>query len=318
MQHIQSLRTVANASEAAYGRIKEYVTKTVCLPSRNHAGVYFKTENFQKTGSFKFRGATAKLSSLDADTPVITASSGNHGIACSQAAMTTGLDLSVVLPESVALAKLQKIQSFGVKTILQPGDSGLAERHARDLAEKAGFNYVSPYNDPEIIAGQGTIGIELLDQLPEIDNIFISLGGGGLVSGIGAVLKTANPKVQVIGVSATHSAALAASIRAGKVVETEHLDTLADGCAGGVDDDTLTLPLANEVIDDLIDCSEAEIASALSTLAWEEHMIVEGAAALAYAGYLKRKEDLKGQTTVVLLCGGNFDKAILQPILWRS
>ena len=315
MQHVQSLRTVANASEAAYGRIKEYVTKTVCLPSRNHEGVYFKTENFQKTGSFKFRGATAKLSSLDANMPAVTASSGNHGIACSQAAVTTGLDLTVVLPETVALAKFQKIQSFGVKTILQPGDSGMAERHARELAEQAGFNYVSPYNDPEIIAGQGTIGIELLDQLPEIDNIFISLGGGGLVSGIGAVFKTANPKVQVFGVSATHSAALAASIRAGKIVETEHFDTLADGCAGGIDDDTLTLPLADEVIDELIYCNEAEIGSALSTLAWEERMIVEGAAALAYAGYVKRKEDLKGQTTVVLLCGANFDKAKLQPIL---
>ena len=315
MQHVQSLFSVANASEAAYERIKEYVTKTVCLPSRNHAGVHFKTENFQKTGSFKFRGATAKLSSLEANMPVITASSGNHGIACSQAAMTMGLDLSVVLPESVALAKLQKIQSFGVKTILQPGDSGMAERHARELAEQAGFNYVSPYNDPEIIAGQGTIGIELLDQLPDIDNIFISLGGGGLVSGIGAVLKTANPEVQVFGVSAIHSAALAASICAGKVVETEHVDTLADGCAGGVDNDTITLSFAQQVIDNLIYCSEVEIAEALNAIAWQEHMIVEGAAALAYAGYLKRKEYLKGQTSIILLCGSNFDKAKLQPIL---
>jgi len=315
MQPVHSLRTIANASEAAYGRIQDYVTKTMCLQSRGQLGVYFKTENFQKTGSFKFRGATAKLSSLGADMPVITASSGNHGIACSQAAITTGHELSVVLPDSVAQAKLSKIQSFDVKTILHPGDSGLAERHARDLAEEAGFTYVSPYNDVEIIAGQGTIGIELLDQLLEIDNIFISLGGGGLVSGIGAVLKTANPKIQVFGVSATHSAALASSIRAGKVVETEHLQTLADGCAGGVDDDTITLSLACEVIDDLIDCSEAEIASALNSLAWEEHMIVEGAAALAYAGYLKRKEDFKQQTSVVLLCGGNFDKPTLQPIL---
>ena len=318
MQHVQSLRTVANASQTAYSRIKEYVTKTVCMPSRSHAGVYFKTENFQKTGSFKFRGATAKLSSINTDVPLITASSGNHGIACSQAALTTGHDLSVVLPEFVALPKLRKIQGFGVKTILQSGDSGLAERHARDLAEKAGFNYVSPYNDPEIIAGQGTIGVELLDQLPEIDNIFISLGGGGLVSGVGAVLKTANPEIQVFGVSATHSAALAASISAGKVVETKHFDTLADGCAGGVDNNTITLCLAQKAIDDLVYCSETEIADALNAIAWKEHMIVEGAAALAYAGYLKRKEDLNGQTSVVLLCGGNFDKAKLQPILSRK
>ena len=315
MQPVQSLYTVATASEAAYGRIKDYVMKTMCLPSRNQSGLYFKTENFQKTGSFKFRGATAKFSSLDADMPVITASSGNHGIACAQAAITTGHDLSVVLPEAVAQAKLHKIQSFGVKTILHPGDSGMAELHARDLAEQLGSTYVSPYNDPEIIAGQGTIGIELLGQLPEIDNIFISLGGGGLVSGIGAILKISNPKVQIFGVSATHSAALAASIRAGQVVQIEHFNTLADGCAGSVDDDTITLSLACEVLDDLIDCSEAEIASALNALAWEEHMIVEGAAALAYAGYLKRQEDLKGQNSVVLICGGNFDKATLQPIL---
>ena len=315
MQLVQSMQTVASASEAAYGRIKDYVTKTMCLPSRGQPGLYLKTENFQKTGSFKFRGATAKLSSLATDVPLITASSGNHGIACSQAALTTGHDLNVLLPDSVARAKLQKIQSFGVKTILNPGDSGMAERRARDLAKQQELIYVSPYNDPEIIAGQGTIGIELLDQLPEIDNIFISLGGGGLVSGVGAVLKTVNPKVKVFGVSASNSAALAESLRAGHVVETEHLDTLADGCAGGVDADTITLSLAGEVIDDLIECNEAEIASTLNVLAWEEHMIVEGAAALAYAGYIKMRESLEGKKSVVLLCGGNFDKATIQPFL---
>ncbi|MAN21582.1 MAG: threonine dehydratase [Euryarchaeota archaeon] len=232
---MQSIGAVAQSSKIAYGRIKDYVTQTLCLGSRVHEGLFFKTENFQKTGSFKFRGATAKLSSLGNDVPVITASSGNHGIACSQAAVTTGHALTVVLPESVARAKLSKIQSFGVKTILHPGDSGRAERHARTLAAEAGFTYVSPYNDPEIIAGQGTIGIEMLAQLSQVDNVFISLGGGGLVSGVGAVLKIANPKVRIFGVSALHSAALAASIRAGKIMETEHLETLADGCAAGVD-----------------------------------------------------------------------------------
>ncbi|MEK9735121.1 MAG: pyridoxal-phosphate dependent enzyme [Paracoccaceae bacterium] len=315
---MQSIGAVAQSSEMAYGRIKDYVTQTLCLGSRVREGLFFKTENFQKTGSFKFRGATAKLSSLGNDVPVITASSGNHGIACSQAAVTTGHDLTVVLPESVARVKLSKIQSFGVKTILHPGDSGRAERHARTLAEKAGFTYVSPYNDPEIIAGQGTIGIEMLAQLSQVDNVFISLGGGGLVSGVGAVLKIANPKVRIFGVSAIHSAALAASIRAGKIVETEHLETLADGCAGGVDEDAMTLPLAAATIDDLIECSEAEITQALRALAWEESLIVEGAAALAYAGYLKQAEELAGQTSVVLLCGGNIDKARLHKILCET
>ena len=315
---MQSIGAVAQSSEMAYGRIKDYVTQTLCLGSRIREGLFFKTENFQKTGSFKFRGATAKLSSLGNEVPVITASSGNHGIACSQAAVTTGHDLTVVLPESVARVKLSKIQSFGVKTILHPGDSGRAERHARTLAEEAGLTYVSPYNDPEIIAGQGTIGIEMLAQLSQVDNVFISLGGGGLVSGVGAVLKIANPKVRIFGVSAIHSAALAASIRAGKIVETEHLETLADGCAGGVDEDAMTLPLAAATIDDLIECSEAEITQALCALAWEESLIVEGAAALAYAGYLKQAEELAGQTSVVLLCGGNIDKARLHKILCET
>ena len=315
---MQSIGAVAQSSKIAYGRIKDYVTQTLCLGSRVHEGLFFKTENFQKTGSFKFRGATAKLSSLGNDVPVITASSGNHGIACSQAAVTTGHALTVVLPESVARVKLSKIQSFGVKTILHPGDSGRAERHARTLAEETGFAYVSPYNDPEIIAGQGTIGIEMLAQLSQVDNVFISLGGGGLVSGVGAVLKIANPKVRIFGVSAIHSAALAASIRAGKILETEHLETLADGCAGGVDEDAMTLPLAAATIDDLIECSEAEITQALRALAWEETLIVEGAAALAYAGYLKQAEELAGQTSVVLLCGGNFDKARLHKILCET
>ena len=315
---MQSIGAVAQSSKIAYGRIKDYVTQTLCLGSRVHEGLFFKTENFQKTGSFKFRGATAKLSSLGNDVPVITASSGNHGIACSQAAVTTGHALTVVLPESVARVKLSKIQSFGVKTILHPGDSGRAERHARTLAEEVGFTYVSPYNDPEIIAGQGTIGIEMLAQLSQVDNVFISLGGGGLVSGVGAVLKIANPKVRIVGVSAIHSAALAASIRAGKILETEHLETLADGCAGGVDEDAMTLPLAAATIDDLIECSEAEITQALRALAWEETLIVEGAAALAYAGFLKQAEELAGQTSVVLLCGGNFDKARLHKILCET
>ena len=152
---MQSIGAVAQSSKIAYGRIKDYVTQTLCLGSRVHEGLFFKTENFQKTGSFKFRGATAKLSSLGNDVLVITASSGNHGIACSQAAVTTGHALTVVLPESVARAKLSKIQSFGVKTILHPGDSGRAERYVRTLAAEAVLRF--SYNDPEIIADRAQL-----------------------------------------------------------------------------------------------------------------------------------------------------------------
>jgi threonine dehydratase len=308
------LRIAADV-QAARLRIGDKVARTPCLASRRSEGLWFKTENFQHTGSFKLRGAMSKLTTLSTETDVITASSGNHGIACSHAALTTGHRLTVVLPEMVAKAKLEKIQSYGTKTILQPGDSGKAEQHARAMAQHGDYVYVSPYNDPMVMAGQGTIGLELLEQLPQIDNVFISLGGGGLVSGVGAAIKAVSPNTRIVGVSAINSAALAASIVAGKVVETEHLKTLADGCAGGVDDDALTLPVASEVIDDLVYCSEEQIAEALRILAWQENMIVEGAAGLALAGYLSDPGYKSNQVSVILLCGANYDAQVIKPII---
>ena len=312
-----AVQQVAADARAAHDRIAAQLTRTPCLASKQTDGLYFKTENFQQTGSFKLRGALSKLTSLATDTEVITASSGNHGIACSHAARATGHRLTVVLPENVAAAKLDKIRSYGTRVVLEPGDSGKAEQRARALAAETGCVYVSPYNDAMVMAGQGTIGIELLEQLPAIDNLFISLGGGGLVSGVGSVIKQASPATRVIGVSAVNSAALEASIEAGRIVETEHLETLADGCAGGVDDDALTLPIASEVIDELVHCDEDAIADALYALAWQETMLVEGAAALTYAGYLAGADRYAGQTSVVLLCGANFDRAVVQPIIAR-
>ena len=315
MNASEALVEVAASCEEAYSRIKKDVSKTVCLASRQASGLFFKTENFQKTGSFKLRGAMSKLTSLATDLPIITASSGNHGIACSHAARTTGHYLTVVLPENVSKTKLEKIESYGTTVILNPGDSGLAEQQARQRSEQYEYVYVSPYNDPMVMAGQGTIGLEILEQLPNVDNVFISLGGGGLVSGVGAVIKVVKPEVKVFGISAKNSAALSASIRAGKVVETEHLDTLADGCAGGVDHGSITLPVASEVIDHLIECSEEEISKAIKVLAWEENMIVEGAAGLAYAGYLAYEANIRKQNSIVLLCGSNFDKQTIRSVI---
>ncbi|NRB16377.1 MAG: pyridoxal-phosphate dependent enzyme [Rhodobacteraceae bacterium] len=300
-------------------RIADLVRKTEVLPSRmtlsGGTEIHYKTENFQFTGSFKFRGASAKLGSLPIDRPVITASSGNHGIACSLAAQRTGHRLTVVLPENVIDQKRQAIEAFGTRVVIAGADSSLAEVHAKSLAESEGHTYVSPYNDAEVIAGQGTIGLELLEQLPRIDNLFISMGGGGLISGIGSVLKSMSPDTRIIGVSATHTAALAASIKAGKIVETEHLETLADGVAGGVDENSLTLPLAAEVIDEIVHIDETHIAEALRVLAWTENMIVEGAAALALAPLLTEPGKYAGKVNVVLLCGGNYDKARMSEIL---
>ncbi len=310
----EALEVVAARSVRARERIADLIYRTPLLPSRGvgealGCDLRFKAENFQLTGSFKMRGAASRMTAMEPGSRLITASSGNHGIASARAASLTGQNLTVVLPTTVAEAKRSRIAGYGVEIIQHGEESGLSEKHAQDLAADGSWRYVSPYNDPEVIAGQGTIGLELLEQAERIDTIFVAMGGGGLISGIGSVLKSCRPGTRVYGVAAKNSDTLRASLEAGRVVETEHFETLADGIAGGMDEDSLTLPLAMEVVDEVVSCSEAEIAEAVRRLAQEEQMLVEGAAALALAGFLKVAGDLRGKTSVVVLCGANFDRA---------
>ncbi|KAF1930506.1 tryptophan synthase beta subunit-like PLP-dependent enzyme [Didymella exigua CBS 183.55] len=165
---------------------------------------------------------------------------------------------------------------------------------------------------------KGTIGLEILEQFPSVDNVFISMGGGGLISGIGSVLKAFSPKVKVFGASANASRALAASMQAGEVVETEYLPTLAEAVAGGIDEDTITLPLAVQVVDEVVDCDEDGIKHSLRALALEENMLMEGSSALALAAYKKVEEKVHGQVNIVVLCDANFDgDTIVQEIFGR-
>jgi threonine dehydratase len=318
-----SLYEVAANSVQARNRIRNHIYQTPLIPARkagqNHgATVLFKAENFQLTGSFKLRGAMSKMSAHTAEGPLITASSGNHGIGAALASHTLSKSLIVVLPETVVPSKLDKIKSYGVEVILHGSETGLAEQHAQQLAAKENYTYISPYNDPDIVAGQGTIGLEILEHCAQVDNIFISMGGGGLISGIGSVIKAFNPHTKIYGVAASNSKALAVSMAAGHVVETEHLPTLAEAVAGGIDEDTITLPLARAVVDHVVECDEREIAAALKALAFDENMIVEGSAALALAGFNKISHDLSGQTSVVLLCGANYDLAAMTKTIYSS
>ncbi|KAF4345850.1 3-hydroxyaspartate ammonia-lyase [Fusarium beomiforme] len=314
-----TFQEIAAASVQSRNRIRHHIYQTPLVPAKKigrpfNAEVLFKAENFQFTGSFKIRGAMSKLSA-SGQGRLITASSGNHGIGCALASQTLSKDLTVVLPETVVPAKLDMIKSYGVDVILHGADPGLAEQHAQKLAASGDYTYISPYNNFDIVAGQGTIGLELLEQCDHIDNIFISMGGGGLISGVGSVLKANNPRIKVYGVSATNSKALAESMAAGRVVETEHLPTLAEAVAGGMDEDSITLELATAVIDEVIDCNEDEIREALKELAWSESMIVEGSAALALAGFNKVASNLSGQTSVILLCGSNYDQKAISKII---
>ncbi len=313
----------AARSVQARARIRDHIYQTPLIPARtagldSGSQVLFKAENFQRTGSFKIRGAAAKMTSQAAGGRLITASSGNHGIGSACAAKAAGQNLTVVLPEIVVPAKLEKIRSYGVDVILHGAETGLAEAHAQKLAAEEGFTYVSPYNDAEVMAGQGTIALEILEQCARADNVFVAMGGGGLISGIGAVLRSFSPKTRVFGAAAQHSQALADSMAAGRIVETEHLDTLADAVAGGVDEDSITLPMAIATVDAVVSCSEEEIREALRALAFGENMIVEGAAALAYAAWRKVAGQLAGQTSVILLCGANFDQAMIHRAIFGA
>lgn len=311
---------VAASAVQARSRIHGHIYQTPLIPSRvqgksNGAKVLLKAENFQFTGSFKLRGAMSKLSGNFASGRLITASSGNHGIGAAYAAHALGKDLTVVLPENVVPTKLKKIESYGANVILHGSETGLAEKHAQQLAAAGTYTYISPYNDPDIIAGQGTIGLEFLEQCEKVDNIFISMGGGGLISGIGAVMKKFSPHTKIYGVAATSSQALAESMAAGRVVEVEHQDTLADAVAGGLELDSITLPLAISVVDHVVKCNEEEIRAAMKAIAFEENMLVEGSAALALAGFNKLLPHMAEETSIIVLCGANFDTYAMKSVL---
>lgn len=309
MQQEELLQRIKEARQTHFTRLVQTpliaAQQNMFCPS---GGLFFKAEQFQTTGSFKFRGATNKISKVPQGVEMVTASSGNHGIACAAAAKALGRAVRVFLPQTVSPTKREKIERLGAIVEIAGRESGETEKLAAQYALAAtNRTYISPYNDPDIIAGQGTIGLELIDQHESIDQVFISLGGGGLVSGIGTAIKQLSPKTKIIGVSAANSAELDASLAAGEHVEVAHSDTLADGVAGGMDAQSITLDIARQVIDERIVCSEDEIAIALKRLAREENMLVEGAAALAYAGFLKSDQAPAGNNSVIVLCGGNFD-----------
>ncbi|KAL3488303.1 tryptophan synthase beta subunit-like PLP-dependent enzyme [Aspergillus germanicus] len=257
----------------------------------------FKTENFQRTGAFKIRGAMAKLSATGNG----TTSSGNHGIGAACAATTLGRHLTVGLPDNVVQAKLEKIKAYGVEAILHGVETGLAEKYAQSLAMTGEYTE----NDTAGVGGGG------------VDNVFVAMGGGGLISGIGSVMRVLSPSTKVYGISAVNSKALAASMAAGKVVEVEHRGTLADAVAGGIDGDSITIPLAREVVDVVVECEEEEIREAIRELAFREGMLVEGAAVLAFAGFKKvmNETGVKGRTSVVVLSGGNVDVDVMKNVL---
>lgn len=308
----------------AAGRIGPHIRETLVEesaalgePSRAH--VWLKCEQLQRSGSFKLRGALNRMLTLPREElarGIVTASTGNHGRAVATALDIVGARGTVYLPTTAPEMKVRALRWFpAVEVEIVGDDSEVTERHARAEAERTGRPYISPYNDPAVIAGQGSIGLELVAQCPPLDAVFVAVGGGGLVAGIATVLKALRPTARIVGCWPANSVAMYESMRAGRVVATEERPTLSDGTAGGIDADAITLDLCRALIDECVLVSEAEIADAIRLLVAEHRMIVEGAAGVAVAAFRKVAPQYAGKTVAIVLCGGNIGYETLRRIV---
>ncbi len=319
----ERVRATARRAHRAAARIQGRVRETPLLHSmyfseRTGANVHFKLENLQYTGSFKVRGAFNRLLTLDAETlsaGAVAASSGNHGAAVAWALRELGAPGIVFVPVGASPVKADAIRAAG-GDIRFFGEDGLdTELHARAFAAENGMIYVSPYNDVEVIAGQGSCGVEIARQLPDIDALFVAVGGGGLAAGVGAVLKCAGRDVRVIGCQPANSPVMAASIEAGRIVDLASQPTLSDGTAGGIEPEAMTFALCRDIVDEFVRVDEDGIADAMRAYMDAEHQLIEGAAGVALAGLLARADDLTGQNVLVLVCGANISRETLARIL---
>lgn len=282
------------------------------------ARVWLKLENLQLTGSFKLRGATNKLLTLSPEQRAkgcVAASSGNHGAAVAHAMRELGIDGMVFVPEHTSATKLAAIRRAGVDVRLHGVDGLDTETHARRYAGEHGMEYLSPYNDLDVVAGQGTCGVEIARQLPDLEAVFIAVGGGGLLGGTGAFLKAVRPSVRIISCQPAASAVMTESIRAGRILDMPSERTLSDGTAGGIEEGAVTFELCRDLIDDLVVVSEDEIAEAMRGFIDAHHMLLEGAAGVALAGLVSAAERYAGQKVVVVICGANISRETLKTII---
>lgn len=271
--------------------------------------VLLKCEHLQPTGSFKLRGATNKIRLLDETTRgrgLITASTGNHGQAVARAGALAGVPVTVYVTASASGSKTAAIRELGAELVVIEGPPLEAELQARKRAMETGKTYVAPYNDIDVIAGQGTVGMELIEQAPHLDAVFIAVGGGGLIGGVGTALEQLRPQTHVVGVWPENSPCMLRALEAGRLLDdVAETPTLSDGTAGGIEPGAVTFPICQGVIDSTVTVSEPEIASAMRQIAAAEHWIVEGAAGVALAGLIKTASTWRNRTVAVVLCGRN-------------
>lgn len=303
--------------QSAWRRIWRHLGPSVLVPSPALAeGALLKVETLQPTGSFKIRGALAALTRLPAGARVACASAGNHGLGVAYAARLLGLEATVVCPEGASPAKVQALRRLGVRLRLEGETYDEAERAALALAAEEGLRYVSPYNDPDVIAGQGTIGLELLRELRAPFTVICPLGGGGLAAGV-ALACSALPGARVVGVEGEGAPAMRAALDAGHLVHVPVRPSLADGLGGNLEPGSVTFPLCRDHLADVVVVAEEEIEEAMRFLSYEHGLVVEGAGAAAVAALIAGRVDVQGRP-VCLVTGRNIEPRLWADVLGRG
>ena len=315
-----NLGTIKKAKE----RINKFVRNTPLIHSEHlshvcNGDVFLKLENLQITNSFKVRGAFNRLLQLSSEerrNGVVTASSGNHAQGVALAAENLKISANVVIPANVSKAKLSKIKKYDVN-IIKEGEFDTIEKKEREVSHEENITYISPYNDIEIIIGQGTIALEIFEEIAQINTIIVPIGGGGLISGIALAAKSLNPNIEVIGVQTKGASTMFESWKAGKIVYTEEFQTIADGLLGGLELGALTFELIKEYVDRIILVEEDSVKRAISLLWKKEGQIVEGAGATAVACILEEKEIFAKKNVVAIISGGNIENSLFTEIIKR-
>ena len=285
------------------------------------ADVHLKLENFQRTGAFKIRGATNRIATLgegEKAAGVVTASAGNHAQGVALAATRAGVDAKIVMPENAPISKVKATRSYGAEVVLHGADYAEAAERAHELERTNGRTYLHAFDDEAVMAGQGTIGLEILEDCPDVDTVVVPIGGGGLIAGIAVAIKEAHPDVRVIGVQAEGASSLVPSLEKGERVTIDGVDTVADGIATR-SVGAKTFAVIEEYVDEVVAVSDSEIAMAVVHLLERSKTLVEGAGAVPLAALLFDHFDYEeGETIVPALCGGNIDLNTLTTVIVRG
>jgi len=307
----------------AIERCQDYLLPTpleysMYLSKKIEGEVWLKLDSMQRTGSFKFRGAINKVLSLtqeELDQGVIAVSNGNFALAVAEAMRIRNHRATIYVSKDMEPARLELLRSHGLDLVVFDGDAGGAEKGARRVAQEEGKTFLSPYNDPIVVGGQGICGYEISRQLPDLEAVFLACGGGGLLAGSSGWLKSHNSAVQTIGISPANSPVMYESMRAKKVIEMETFPTLADTCAGNMDLDSITLDFCLRYVDDFVLLTETEIEESVRLLFEQHRLVVEGSGSMGVGALLQRKEQFKGKKVVVVICGRNIDLEVFKRII---